>query len=153
MPKFFYSLAFHSLMPSFYYSYDLFPNNETLLRYQRVHSLGEKVLIWMCNINIDHCCCCCSVTKSCLTLQPRGLQHSRLTCPPLSPRVCSSSCLLSWWCYLSISSSATLFSFCLQSFPASGSESFLKSRVFASSGQSIGASASVLSMNIQVDFL
>ena len=119
-----------------------------LLRYQRVHSLGEKVLIWMCNINIDHCCCC-SVTKSCLTLQPRGLQHSRLTCPPLSPRVCSSSCLLSWWCYLSISSSATLFSFCLQSFPASGSESFLKSRVFASSGQSIGASASVLSMNIQ----
>ena len=35
--------------------------------------------------------------------------------------VCSSSCPLSWWCYLTISSSAAPFSFCLQSFPASGS--------------------------------
>ena len=42
--------------------------------------------------------------------------------------------------------SATLF-FCLQSFPASGS--FLRSQFFASGGQSIGASASVLTMNIQ----
>ena len=33
-------------------------------------------------------------------------------------RVCSNSCPLSWWCYLTISSSAALF-FCLQSFPAS----------------------------------
>ena len=33
-------------------------------------------------------------------------------------RVCSYSCPLSWWCYLTISSSAALF-FCLQSFPAS----------------------------------
>ena len=39
------------------------------------------------------------------------------------------------------------FSFCLQSFPASGS--FQMSRLFASGGQSIGASASVLPMNIQ----
>ena len=39
------------------------------------------------------------------------------------------------------------FSFCIQSFPASGS--FLMSRLFASGGQSIGASASVLPMNIQ----
>ena len=35
--------------------------------------------------------CCCSVTKSCPTLQPHGLQHARLPCPPLSPRVCVSS--------------------------------------------------------------
>ena len=48
------------------------------------------------------------------------LQHARLPCPPLSPRVCSSSCPLSRWCYLTISSSAAPFSFCLQSFPASG---------------------------------
>ena len=41
--------------------------------------------------------------------------------PPLSPRVYSDSCPLSWWCYLTISSSATPFSFCLRSFPASGS--------------------------------
>ena len=28
---------------------------------------------------------CCSVAKSCPTLQPHGLQHTRLLCPPLSP--------------------------------------------------------------------
>ena len=26
-------------------------------------------------------CCCCSVSKSCLTLQPHGLQQARLPCP------------------------------------------------------------------------
>ena len=47
-----------------------------------------------------------------------GLQHVRLPCPSLSPGVCSDSSPLSWWCYLTISSSATLFSFCLQFFPS-----------------------------------
>ena len=42
-------------------------------------------------------------------------------CPSLFPRVCTNSCPLSQWCYLIISSSATLFSFCLQSSLASGS--------------------------------
>ena len=42
-------------------------------------------------------------------------------CSPLSPGVCSDSYPLSWWCYRTISSSATPFSFCLQSFPVSGS--------------------------------
>ena len=28
--------------------------------------------------------------------QPQGLQHARLPCSSLSPRVCSNSCLLSW---------------------------------------------------------
>ena len=40
-------------------------------------------------------CCCCSVTKSCLTLWPHELQHTRLPCPSLSPWVCSDSCPLS----------------------------------------------------------
>ena len=64
-------------------------------------------------------------------------------------RVCSNSCPPSQWCYLIISSSSTPFSSCPQSFPASGS--FLKSRLFASGGQSTRAStsASVLPMNIQ----
>ena len=53
--------------------------------------------------------------------QLHELQHSRLPYPSLSPRVCSNLCPLSWWCYLTILSSATLFSFCLQYFPASGS--------------------------------
>ena len=33
------------------------------------------------------------------SLRPRGLQHARLPCPPLSSRVCSNSCPLSWWCH------------------------------------------------------
>ena len=92
---------------------------------------------------------CCSVTQSCPSLRPHGLQHARLPCPSPSPRACSNSCPLSWWCHPTISSSASSFSFCLQSFPASGS--FPMSQLFTSDGQSIGASASVsvLPMNIQ----
>ena len=81
--------------------------------------------------------------------QPHGLQHARLPCPSLSPRVCSNSCPLSQWCHPTISSSVVPFSSCPQSFPASGS--FPMSQLFPSGGQSIGASAStsVLPMNIQ----
>ena len=60
--------------------------------------------------------------------------------------VCSNSCLLSLSCHPTISSSVILFS-CLQSFPAS--ESFPSSHLFASGGQNIGASASVLLMDVQ----
>ena len=52
------------------------------------------------------------------SLQPHGLQHARLPCPSLSPGVCSNSYPLSQWCHPTILSSVTLFSFCLQSFPA-----------------------------------
>ena len=38
------------------------------------------------------------------SLQPQGLQHARLLCPPLSPGVCSDSCPLNPWCHLTISS-------------------------------------------------
>ena len=90
---------------------------------------------------------CFSVTQSCLTLQPHGLQHTRLPCPSPSPRTCSSSYPLSQWCRPT-SSSVIPFS-CLQSFPASGS--LLLNWLFVSSGQIIGdsASASVLPINIQ----
>ena len=46
---------------------------------------------------------------------------ARLPCLPLSSKVYPNSYSLSWWCYLTISFSATFSSFCLQSFPASGS--------------------------------
>ena len=64
------------------------------------------------------------------------------------PGICSNACPLNRWCHLTISSSVTLFSTCLRSFPASGS--FPMSWLFAS-GKSFGASpsASVLPMNIQ----
>ena len=87
------------------------------------------------------------------SLWPHGLQHTRLHCPSISPRVCSNSCPLSWWYYLTISSSVTPFSFCLQSFPAV--ESFPRSWLSALGGQSVraSASASVLPVNIQGWFL
>ena len=81
-----------------------------------------------------------------MSMWPHGLQHARLLCPPVSPAVCSDSCPLTQWCYLTIS-------FCLHSFPASGS--FPMSWLFASGGQSITASASVtaIAMNMQGWFL
>ena len=38
------------------------------------------------------------------SLQPHGLQHTRLPCPSPSPGVCSNSCPLSQWCHPAISS-------------------------------------------------
>ena len=81
------------------------------------------------------------------SLELQGLQHIRLTRPSLSPGVCSNSCPLNQYCHPAISSSVTHFSSYLQCFPASGS--FPMSQLFASGGQSIAASASVLPMNIQ----
>ena len=93
-------------------------------------------------------CCFCSVTQMCPnSLRPHGLQQARLPCSSLSPQVCSDSCPISQWCHPTISFSVFPFSSHLQSFPASGS--FPMSQVFPSGGQSIGASASVLPMNIQ----
>ena len=83
------------------------------------------------------------------TLWPHELQHVRLPCPSPSPRTCSNSGPLSWWCHPTILSSVIPFSSRLQSFSASGS--FPMSQFFTSGGQSIwvSASASVLPMNIQ----
>ena len=83
------------------------------------------------------------------SLRPHGLQHTRPPCPLSTPRACSNSCPSSRWCHPTISSSVVPFSSHLESFPASGS--FPTSQLFASGGQSIGASASplVLPVNIQ----
>ena len=62
------------------------------------------------------------------SLRPHGLQHARIPCPSPTPGACSNSCLSSWWCHPTISSSVIPFSSCLQSFPASeyfSSESIL----------------------------
>ena len=76
----------------------------------------------------------------------------QVSCPSLSAVACSDSCPSSWWCHPTISSSVIPFSFCLQSFLASGS--FPVNQLFTSGGQSIGASASasVLPVNIQAWF-
>ena len=95
------------------------------------------------------CCCCCLIAQSYPTLCTHKLQHTRLSRPSPSPRACSNSCPLSWWCHPTLSSSVISFSSCLHSVPASGS--FQMSQFFASGGQIIGvaASTSVLPMNIQ----
>ena len=79
------------------------------------------------------------------TLEPHGLQHTRLPWLSPTPRTCSHSCPSSQWCHPTISSSAIPFISCLQS------GAFPMSQFFTSDGQSIGfsASASVLPMNTQ----
>ena len=81
---------------------------------------------------------------------PHGLQHARLLCPALSLGGYSNSYPLSQWCCPIISSSVAPFSFYLQYFSVLGS--FTMSRIFASGGQRIGASASasVLLMNSEL---
>ena len=83
------------------------------------------------------------------SLQPHGLQHTKLRCPSLYLWVSSNSCPLSQWCCPVISSSVIPFSSCPQSFLAS--VFFPMSPLFPSGSQSIGASASasVLPMTIQ----
>ena len=79
---------------------------------------------------------CCSVTKSWTAAHQA----------PLSFTFSPNSCPLSQY-YLTISCSANPFSCCFQSFPASGY--FPMGHLFTLGGQSIGTSASVISMNIQ----
>ena len=89
---------------------------------------------------------CGSVAKSCLICDPRDCRmpgssvlHSLSEIAQIHP--------LSQCCYLTFTSSATPFSFGLESFPASGS--FPMRWLFTSGGPSIGVSASVLPVNIQ----
>ena len=83
------------------------------------------------------------------SLRPHELQHARPPCSSPTPGIYSNSYSSSQSCHPAISSSVVPFSSHLQSFPASGS--FQMSHFFASGGQSIGVSASitVLPMNIQ----
>ena len=83
------------------------------------------------------------------SLRPHESQHTRPPCPSPTPGVHLKPCPLSQWCHPTISSSIVPFSFCPQSFPASGS--FLMSQLFTWGGQSTGVSAStsVLPMHTQ----
>ena len=101
-------------------------------------------------MNGEYITCCCSVTKSC----PRLCNPMDCSTPgfPILHYLLSLLKLMSRsrWCHPAISSSVVLFFYCPQSFPASGS--FPMSQFFTSGGQSIGASASVLAINIQYRF-
>ena len=112
-------------------------------------------VIWMCQINTtlslyNITCQTCSVAQLCPPLcDPMNCSmpgfpvfHYLLQFAQTRP--------LTQWCHPIISSSVTPFSSCPQSFLVSGS--FPMSQLFASGGQSIGASRSVLPMNIQCWF-
>ena len=83
------------------------------------------------------------------SLWPHRLPHTRPPCPSASPKVCPSSCHLHRWCQPVLSSFDALFSFCSQSFPASGT--FPMNWLFSSDDQNTGAStsASVIPVSIQ----
>ena len=56
-----------------------------------IDSLNKKLSVY--RVPAQQILPCCSVPKSCPSLE---LQHTRLLCPPVSPRVCSNPCPLSW---------------------------------------------------------
>ena len=74
--------------------------NQVVERYELFLYAGYESLI-------QHLLFSCSVMSD--SLQPHGLQHTRLLCPSPSPGVCSNSCPLIWWFHLTISSSITPF--------------------------------------------
>ena len=102
--------------------------------------------LWSITSDSGSICCCCSVAKSCplfvslWTAAHQGFLSFTISLGLIN--FMSSESVM-----LPVSSSAAPFSSCLQLFPASGS--FPMSQFFTSGGQSIGASASVLPMNIQ----
>ena len=111
-------------------------------------SIVSQATLWAWWLNVSLLIiCCCSVAQSCLTF------YDPMKCSiPDSLSFNVSRSLLKFMsiesgCHPTISSSATPFFSCPQSFPASGS--FPLSQLFTSGGQCTGASASVLTMNIQ----
>ena len=81
------------------------------------------------------------------SLRPHEPRHARPPCPSPTTRVYPNSCPLSQWRHPAISSSVVLFSFHLQSFPASGS--FPKSQIFTWGSQSTGVSASASALPVK----
>ena len=119
----------------------LLPNVQSLKR-TSCHMFCFALLCWLFQAGRSICCGGAFFSHKAVSnsLQPHGLQHTRLPCPSSTPGVGSNLCTLSQWHHPTISSSVVPFSSSPQSFPASWS--FSVSRLFASGGQSIGASAS-----------
>ena len=90
-------------------------------KYQMVQPLWKTVWWFLTKLNMILLSIqfSCSVVSN--SLQPHGLQHSRLPCPSPTPEAYSNLCPFSRWCHPTISSSVISVSSYLQSFPASGS--------------------------------
>ena len=74
------------------------------------------------------------------SLRPHKLQHARLSCPSLSPGVCSNSCPLNCWCHPIISSSVAPFSSAL--------DLYQPIMVFSQGGGSSHEAAKVLELQL-----
>ena len=128
----------------------LFPNISFNLTHPEVHvslSSHRHLSFTLAGLR-SGICCCCAVAKLCLTLCD-SMDCSMPGSPVLHCLPEFAQIHVLEWCYLTISSSTSPCSFCLQFFPASGS--FPVSQLFASGGQSTeaSASASALSVNTQ----
>ena len=112
----------HSLLETIFPKLIWINTSLDFLLYFRLHLLVSFFKILVCLL--FQCCHSVMLLFSCSfvsdSLRLHVLQHTRLPCHSLSPRVCSNSYPLSQWCYLAISSSATPFSFCCQSFQHQG---------------------------------
>ena len=93
--------------------------------------------------------CCCSVASRIRLFVTLPTAESQASLSLTTSQVCPISCPLHRWSHPAISSSDTPFSFCPQSFPASGT--FPMSWLFTSDDQNTGASAlaSVPPTNVQ----
>ena len=132
----------HCISDAIQPSHPLMPSSPSSLIFTQISDFSDESTICISSVHFSR-----SVMSD--SLWSHGLQHARLPCPSPTPRACSNSCPSSRWCHTTISSSVFRVSSCLQSFLASGS--FPMSQFFASGSQSIGVSASVsaLPMNIQ----
>ena len=101
--------------------------------------LGIVLVTWLISGQFS-----CSVVSD--SLWPHGLQCARLPCPSPTPRACSNSCPLLWWCHPTISACVIPSSSWPQYFPASGS--FQMSLFFTSFDQNIGVSWLMEPVNI-----
>ena len=69
---------------------------------------SRAITPWTC-LASSECCWCCSVAKLYLTFVTPWTAECQFLCPPLSPGVCSNSCLFSQWWHPTISFSAQLY--------------------------------------------
>ena len=123
-----------------------FSGDKNHLVFLRIQTGWTECVELMCQLNSSFFVC--SIAKSCPTLcYPMDCSMPGFLVLHHLPELAQTHVHWVGDCHPTISSSVTLFFSCPQFFPASGF--FPMSQLFASGGQSIEASASVLPMNIQ----
>lgn len=97
---------------------DYLPRN---VFFSQIRNVVTVPISWIVKYVNSNSICYCLVAKWCPTLcDPMDHSTPCPQCPPLSPEVCPNLYLFHLWHYLTFSSSALPFFFCLQFFPTSG---------------------------------